>query len=278
MGQYVRKRRRNHSLVPMRVTITEDGPIATVTLSRAEKRNALDLEMIEAIVAAGEGLMERRDIRAVVLTGDGPAFSAGLDTGVFQQLIGVVAKAGGITKRTHGQSNLFQRVAMIWSDLPMPVIAAVHGYAYGGAFQIMLGADIRIAAPDTTFSVMEGKWGLVPDMGGMALMRHLARGDVIRRLTYTAEVFDAAAALNWGFVTEISDTPLKRAHALATEIATRSPDAVREAKAMITATQSVDVAEALILESKAQERLIGSPNQIEALMAGFEKRSPDFKD
>lgn len=261
-----------------RVSIDVTGNIATVTLARPEKRNALDLEMINAIVATGEDLASRRDVRAVVLCGDGAAFSAGLDTATFQMLIGEVAKAGGIMTRTHGLSNLFQRAAMVWADLPMPVIAAVHGYAYGGAFQIMLGADIRIASPDAKFSIMEGKWGLVPDMGGMALMHHLARTDVIRRLTYTAEVFGAEDAQNWGFITEITDTPLARATALATDIAARSPDAVREAKALITASQDADVAEALLLESNAQERLIGSQNQIEALMAGFEKRAANFKD
>ncbi|PHQ99315.1 MAG: enoyl-CoA hydratase [Marinosulfonomonas sp.] len=261
-----------------RVRIDVADGIASVTLTRADKRNALDLDMISAIVGAGDSLMQRRDVRAVVMAGDGPAFSAGLDTGTFQLLMAEVASAGGIMTRTHGHSNLFQRAAMVWADLPMPVIAALHGYAYGGAFQIMLGADIRVAAPDTQFSIMEGKWGLVPDMGGMVLMRRLARGDVIRRLTYSAEVFDATSALNWGFVTEIADDPLVRAHALATEIANRSPDAVREAKAMIRATELIPEDEVLLLESAAQERLIGSPNQIEALMAGFEKRTPDFKD
>jgi len=261
-----------------RIRITETGKIATVTLSRGEKRNALDLDMINAIVETGEALMQRQDIRAVVLCGEGPAFSAGLDTSTFQLLIGEVAKSGGIMSRTHGLSNLFQRAAMVWAELPMPVIAAVHGYAFGGAFQIMLGADIRIATPDAQFSIMEGKWGLVPDMGGMALMHHLSRGDIIRRLTYTAEIFGANEAQNWGFITEIEDDPLARATALANQIAARSPDAVRAAKALITATQDMDTKDALLLESKAQEGLIGSPNQIEALMAGFEKRSPDFKD
>ncbi len=261
-----------------RVHLEVTGNIATVTLTRPDKRNALDLDMISAIVATGETLMERRDIRAVVLCGDGPAFSAGLDTSTFQLLISEVAKAGGIMARSHGLSNLFQRAAMVWADLPMPVITAVHGYAYGGAFQIMLGADIRVVAPDAQFSIMEGKWGLVPDMGGMVLMRGLARGDVIKRLTYTAEVFDATAALNWGFVTEIADDPMTRALALAAEIANRSPGAVREAKAMIRATEFLPDDEVLLAESAAQDRLIGSPNQIESLMAGFEKRAPNFKD
>lgn len=261
-----------------RVRIDTAGNIATVTLTRADKRNALDHHMINAIIEAGEQLMQRRDIRAVVLCGEGPAFSAGLDVSAFQLLAGEVAKEGGIIARSHGESNLFQRAAMVWADLPMPVIAALHGYAFGGAFQIMLGPDIRIAAPDTQFSIMEGKWGLVPDMGGMALMRHLARVDIIRRLTYTAEVFGAEDALNWGFITEIADNPLERATALATEIAARSPDAVREAKAMISASQHMNTADALMLESVVQDRLIGSPNQAEAIMAGFEKRAPSFKD
>lgn len=261
-----------------RVITSFDGPVACVTLNRADKRNALDLEMIQAIVEAGEALMQRRDIRAVILTGDGAAFSAGLDTATFPLLIKAVAKAGGVTARSHGISNLFQRATMVWADLPMPVIAALHGYAFGGAFQIMLGADIRIAEPQTNFAIMEGKWGLVPDMGGMVLMPHLARADVIRRLTYTAETFTADAALNWGFITEISDNPLPRAHELANQIAARSPDAVRQAKAMIRDSEFMNTAQTLMLESQVQERLIGGTNQLEAIMAGFEKRAPTFKD
>jgi len=261
-----------------RVITTTDGPVATVTLNRAAKRNALDLEMIEAIVEAGETLMQRRDIRAVIMTGDGPAFSAGLDTGAFQLLIAAVSRAGGVTARSHGESNLFQRAAMVWADLPMPVIAALHGYAFGGAFQIMLGADIRIAAPATRFSILEAKWGLVPDMGGMVLMRRLARGDVIRRLTYTAEIFESPAALDWGFITEISESPLSRAQSLAQEISSRSPDAIRQAKALIKKTEFMDCANTLMLESQAQEGLIGSPNQLEAVMAGFENRPANFQD
>lgn len=261
-----------------RVNLEVVGNIATVTLTRADKRNALDQDMISAIIETGESLMGRRDIRVVVLCGDGPAFSAGLDTASFQKMGSEIAKSGGIMARTHGQSNQYQRAAMVWADLPMPVIAAVHGYAFGGAFQIMLGADIRIAAPDTKFSIMEGKWGLVPDMGGMVLMRSLARGDVIKRLTYTAEVFEAPAAQNWGFVTEIADDPKARAVDLAAEIANRSPDAVRESKAMIRATEFMSDSEVLLAESAAQGRLIASPNQIESLMAGFEKRAPNFKD
>lgn len=262
-----------------RVQISRAGPVATVTLTRAEKRNALDLPMIQGIVAAGEELHADKTVRAVILQGDGPAFSAGLDTGAFQTIIAEAAKSGGVTARTHGAANVFQQAAMVWADLPAPVIAAVHGFALGGAFQIMLGADIRISTPDCRFAIMEGKWGLIPDMGGMVLMPRLARSDVIRRLTYTAEEFEARQALEWGFVTELSDDPQARAVALADQIAARSPDTVRAAKRLITDTELMpDRAEILMRESVVQETLIGSANQVEAVMAGLEKRAPKFRD
>lgn len=260
-----------------RVTITRDGPIATVTLNRPDKLNALDIPMIEALVAAGEELKAARDVRAVVLTGAGESFCAGLDTAAMPELARL-ARETGFTTRTHGRSNLFQAATMVWTELPQPVIAAVSGHAFGGGFQIMLGADIRVAAPDTRLSIMEARWGIVPDMGGMVLMPRLARSDVIRRLTYTAEVFGAEAAREWGFVTELAETPRDRAMALAGEIAARSPDAVRAAKRLITDTALMDPADTLIAESAAQEKLVGQPNQMEAVMAGMQKRAPNFSD
>ncbi len=261
-----------------RIHITESGPVVTVTLDRAAKKNALDIAMIEALVQAATSLAKRRDIRAIVLTGAGGTFSAGLDVAAMPKMAAMVAKTGGLMKRTHGNANLFQAVSTLWATLPIPVIAAVEGYAFGGGFQIILGADIRIATADAKFSIMEAKWGLVPDMGGMHAMHRLARADVIRRLTYTAEIFDGAAALNWGFVTELADNPLARATELAHEIASRSPDAVRAAKGLINETIGMGMAETLLAESRAQGALIGQPNQMEAVMAGFEKRAPVFKD
>lgn len=260
-----------------RVTITRDGPVAIVTLNRPDKLNALDVALIEALVAAGEGLKQARDVRAVVLTGAGESFCAGLDT-TAMPVIARLAQETGFMTRTHGLSNLFQAAAMVWTELPQPVIAAVSGHAFGGGFQIMLGADIRIAAPNTRFSIMETRWGLVPDMGGMVLMPRLARADVIRRLTYTAEAFDAEDALGWGFVTKLADDPLSRAIALAGEISARSPDAVRAAKRLIAETALMTPAEALLAESAAQEGLVGQPNQLEAVMAGLQKRPANFKD
>lgn len=261
-----------------RVIISEENQVATVTLSRPEKRNALDLAMIEGIVAAGQSLAQRNDIRAVVLCGEGDAFCAGLDLEAMPVIAQVAMSGGGFTERTHGISNLFQAVAMIWAELPQPVIAAVHGYSLGGGFQLMLGADIRIAHPDTKLSIMEGRWGLIPDMGGMVLMRRLARGDLIRKLTYTAEVFDGIAGQSHGFVTELNESPKARAQELALKIAQQSPDAIRSAKQLITETELTNWHDTLVAESKAQETLAGQPNQMEAVFAGMQKRPANYKD
>jgi enoyl-CoA hydratase/carnithine racemase len=252
--------------------------IATVTLTRPDKRNALDIKMIEAIVDAGEALMKRGDVRAVVLCGSGASFCAGLDTSVFGALIEATQQAGGIEARTHGDSNLFQRATMVWRDLPMPVIAAVHGHIYGGGFQIMLGADIRIATPDAKLSIREANWGIIPDMGGMALMPALAQSDVIRKLTYTAEVFTGKMAQGFGFVTEISADPVARAQELACQIATKNPDATRISKRLFAEIEHRSSKDILEMESAAQAKLIGTPNQMEAVMAGLEKRPARFKD
>ncbi len=260
-----------------RVTLVQDGPVAHVTLNRPDKRNALDMAMLEAICDTIDTLQSARDVRAVVLSGAGPVFCAGLDYLSFAAML-QDPDSLDFLGRSHGDANLFQQVSVGWRDLPMPVIAALHGTAFGGGFQIMLGADIRIAAPDTRFSIMEGKWGLIPDMGGMALMPQLARQDVVRRLTYTAEVFDAAAAQNWGFVTEVSPDPLAAARALAGEIATRNPEAVRVAKTLISDTWTAPRSEVLQAESRAQFAVLGKENQREAVLANFENRPPVFKD
>lgn len=259
------------------VTVTHDGAIAHVALNRADKRNALDQAMLEAIAEAIEQLSSARETRAVVLSGNGEAFCAGLD---FLSFAAMLQNPDSIDfmARSHGDANLFQQVSVGWRDLPMPVITALHGVAFGGGFQIMLGADIRIAAPDTKFSIMEGKWGLIPDMGGMALMPALARQDVVRRLTYTAEVFESAKALEWGFVTELADDPLARAFDLANQIAARSPDGTRAAKRLISDTWSANRADTLMAESVAQKSVLGGENQMEAVLANFEKRTPEFKD
>ena len=256
-----------------RVSIEITDHVAHVTLTRGDKMNALDPAMLEAIAQAGADV-NRDDVRAVVLSGEGRAFCAGLDVASFAS---VGANPAALLERTYGRTNLWQQVCMVWRDLPVPVIAALHHTCFGGGMQIALGADIRVAAPDTKMSIMEMKWGLVPDMGSMVLLPRLMPGDVMRRLIYTGEIFAAEQALGWGLVTELSDGPLTRARALADDIAAKSPSAVRAAKALaaIAETQGEDAV--LLAESRLQADLIGKPHQMEAVLANMQKRAPVFK-
>src|SRR5271170_2272967 len=262
-----------------RVTIEIADGVAEVTLNRPDKLNALDPAMFEAIIAAGESLGQTAGLRAVVLVGAGKGFCAGLDKETLASLVARGAPAlGDLTKRTHGIANAFQQAAYVWRTLPVPVIAAIHGVALGGGFQIALGADIRYVAPDARLAIMEIKWGIVPDMAGIALMRELARSDVIRELAMTGRVFTGAEALTYGFATSLHADPLAAARATAKEIAGRSPDAVRAAKRLLNMASDADTAAILIAESKEQAALIGSPNQVEAVRAGVEARAGRFAD
>ena len=258
-----------------RVTTEITDHIAHVTLTRGDKMNAVDPEMAEAIVAAGQALMQA-DIRAVVLSGEGKSFCAGLDVMSFAQLAAGDPE-GVVMPRSHGNTNLFQEVAMVWRKLPVPVIAALHGAVYGAGFQLALGADMRIAALDARLAVMEMKWGLIPDMGGMVLLPQLTRSDVIRQLTYSAEPITAEQGERWGLVTELSDDPLARAQAIAAGIATRSPSAIRAAKRLIAVAESGAGEDAVLLaESREQADLIGKPHQMEVIAANMAKRTPTF--
>ena len=262
---------------PERVQITYDDHIAHVRLTRADKMNAVDQAMIDAIIAAGREVAAS-DARACVISGEGRAFCAGID------LAGLGAMAGQdpaklLEPRTHGDgtTNQWQEVAMIWTRLPMPVIAALHGATYGAGCQLALGADIRIAGPDLRMAVMEMKWGIVPDMGGMVLLPRLVRDDVLRRLTYSAEPVGADQALAWGLVTELADDPKTAALALAGDIALKSPSAIRAAKRLIGyATSGAAAQDVLLAESRAQAALIGKPHQMEVIAAQFQKRAPNF--
>ena len=258
-----------------RVTKTIKDHVAHVTLTRPEKHNAVDPQMAEAIVSAGHALMQE-DIRAVVLSGEGESFCAGLDVMSFAQLAAGDPQ-GVVMPRTHGTANLFQEVAMVWRKLPVPVIASLHGVAYGAGFQLALGADMRIAAPATKFAIMEMKWGLIPDMGGMVLLPRLTRSDVIRQLTYTAEPITADQAERWGLLTELNQAPLDRAQELARSIAGKSPSAIRAAKRLIGISESgIDEAAILLAESREQTDLIGKPHQMEVISANMAGRTPKF--
>ncbi|MBR9843461.1 MAG: crotonase/enoyl-CoA hydratase family protein [Rhodobacteraceae bacterium] len=261
-----------------RVSLEIENHIARVTLTRGDKMNALDSAMIDAIIEAGQSLIERDDVRAVVLMGEGSAFCAGLDVASFAALA-QQDPAEVLMPREYGDTNRFQEVCMVWQKIPVPVIAALKGVCIGGGLQIAIGADIRIAGADTRMSVMEMKWGLVPDMGGMAILPRLLRSDVLRKLTYTNELVDAAQAEAWGLVTEISDDPEARAMALAEEIAGKSPSAIRAAKRLISYAESHahDTSAVLLEESREQADLIGKPHQMEVVMANMQKRAPVFK-
>ncbi|MDF2232858.1 crotonase/enoyl-CoA hydratase family protein [Albimonas sp. CAU 1670] len=256
------------------VTEPEDGVVEAV-LNRPDKLNAITPELMRAIADAQAKIAGMSGVRCVVLRGEGRAFCAGLDKSGFERMKNTGAGSLGmdIMERTHGPANVAQNACWGWRMLDVPVVCALQGFALGGGFQICLGADIRIAAPGTRFSIMEMKWGLVPDMGGMAAMRHIARGDVIRKLTYTAEVFEAEAALVYGFVTELAEDPLARARELAREIAGKSPSALRSAKALLNiADEEAGALEPLLAESRLQKDLIGKPDQLEAIAAGMEGR------
>ena len=251
--------------------------IAHVTLTRGNKMNGVDPAMAEAIVTAGETLVDCPDIRAVVLSGEGRAFCAGLDVASFAMLAGKDPEAAIMPRLEGRNTNLYQEVALVWRRVPVPVIASLHGVVFGAGFQLALGADIRIAHPETRLSVMEMKWGLVPDMGGMALMPRIMASDVIRRLTYTAEEVGAAQARDWGIVTELAEDPLAAAVQLAQTIAGKSPSAVRAAKRLIAVAESgAAEGEVLLAESREQAALIGRPHQMEVIAANMAKRAPDF--
>jgi enoyl-CoA hydratase/carnithine racemase len=266
-----------------RVTISISDGIADVRLVRPDKMNALDAAMFDALVAATERLSKEKGVRAVVLSGEGRAFCAGLDMGRFAAMKekGGNGIAGGekrdLSVRTHGLANYPQQAVWGWRQLPVPVIAAIQGVAFGGGFQLALGADMRLLAPDARMSIMEIKWGLVPDMAGTPILASLVRDDILRELTYTGRIFSAAEALSYGLATRICDDPRAAAFELAREIAGKSPDAIRAAKRMLN-NLSVDPGPALLAESVEQQKLLGSPNQTEAVHANMEKRAPRFAD
>lgn len=256
-----------------RVTMTVADHVAQVRLSRPDKMNAIDPAMFDALIAAIDTLRDRRDVRCVVLSGEGRGFCAGLD-------MASMAAGGGdidLTTRTHGDANRVQQVAWGWRTLPMPVIAATHGIAFGGGLQILAGADVRIAAPGSRFAILEAKWGLVADMAGFALWRDV-RGDVLRELAFTAREFDAAEALAAGFVTRIADDPHAAATALAHRIAARSPAAVRAAKRLANLSDEADASTILTAESAEQRALLGASDQREAVRAGLASEEPMFGD
>ena len=277
-------------IVDDRVTITMTDGIADVKMNRADKRNALDNAMFTSLSAAGDYLKSVDGLRVVVLSGDGASFCAGLDFSSFAQMAEAGAKASTADKKTDKKADMnagamvdgrithmAQQVCWVWQEVPVPVIAAVHGHALGGGIQIALGADIRIVHPDTQLSVREVHWGLIPDMTGTLMLSRLVRPDVVKNLVFTARIFSGREAHDLGIATQLSDNVHADAMTMAREIAGRSPEAVRGAKKLINLLANSGAAEQFAAERAIIGQLIGTANQAEAVMSHFEKRPPNFE-
>ena len=280
-----------------RVTVTIDEGVADVRLNRPDKLNALDGDMFVALVDTASRLARDGSVRAVVLSGEGRAFSAGLDYAGFMAMAGgrvavegggpAVAGAGepgesgglGAIGRTDGRiTHLGQQAAHGWSEVPVPVIAAIWGHCLGGGLQVALGADLRIVHPDAKLSVLEMRWGLSPDMTGTATLPRLVGPDVAKELTWTGRTVTGDEAARIGLATRASETPLDDALALAREIASKNPHAVRATKRLLDRSGTVPLAQQYADERHEIGALIGTPNQVEAVAAYFEKRAPSFGD
>ncbi len=265
------------------VMIDIEGGVADVRLNRPDKYNALSTDMFKSIANAGEQLANDGSVRAVVLSGNGKGFCAGLDFSSFQGMAGGGggngAEPSDVPSPTLGKpANLFQAVAYQWKTLPVPVIAAVHGVAFGGGFQIAMGADIRFARPDARLSVLEIKWGLIPDMGITQTARGVIRLDILKELTFTGRVVSGEEAGQLGLVTHVSENPLEDALTLAREIATKSPNAIRAGKELLRESLETPAEESLAMEAALQGKLIGTPNQVESVLSNMEKRAAKYAD
>ena len=270
--------------VTERVKLDLNEGVAHVRLNRPEKKNALDGAMFEGILSAARRLRSDPSVRAVVLSGEGDSFSSGLDVSSLGQMTSgdLNPDSESIQEARRDLSddgaNRAQQLAWAWQELPVPVIAAIHGAAYGGGLHIALGADIRFISPDARLAFVEVTWGLVPDLSGTQSLRRLVPLDVAKKLIFTSEVIDGARAVALGLGTELSDRPLEDAMELARTIAQRSPDAIRAAKRLLNQSGLVPLAEGLANEMSASAGIMGGANQIEAVMAKLQKRPPQFVD
>lgn len=259
------------------LTINIENSVAVVTLNRPDKHNAIDLEMFAALSDAGVSLAADTSVRAIVLEGAGPSFCAGIDLSVFKQNDESVL----ISKMTAGKdspANFFQRAAYVWREVPQPVICALHGSVFGGGLQIALGADLRFASVDCRLSVMEVKWGLIPDMAISRTLTRVVAADKAKELAWTGRVIEAQEALETGVITAIHDSPSTAARETAATIAANSPTAVRAIKRLFDETPEMSTIQALQLEAQLQLTLLGSAEQAEAVAARLQKRPPNFAD
>jgi enoyl-CoA hydratase/carnithine racemase len=263
----------------VKISISDSG-VADVRLNRSDKYNALNLDMFKAITEAGESLKSNKEIRAIVLSGEGKGFfCAGLD------MMSVMSEPGGATGENGERfepeaneiANFFQKPAYVWSEQQVPVIAALHGAAYGGGFQIAMGADIRIAREDAKLSIMEIKWGLIPDMSAFATLPNIVNMAVAKDLTYTGRIVESEEALRIGLVNQVVNDHMESAFELAELIASKSPDAIRAGKQLIENSWGLSAKEAMKMEADVQKTVMGGENQIEAVMANMQNREPKYK-
>lgn len=256
------------------VKLSLENGIARVVLNRPAQHNSLNIDLVTGLLDVLSTLNSSRDLRVVILSGSNHNFCSGLDVaGVMTDPKNIQWLLSGCDGYPH---NKVQHLALGWRSLNVPVIAAIEGYCFGGGLQMALGADLRIAHPAARLSVMEGRWGIIPDMGISVTARGCVKEDVLMRMTITAEVVDGEAALTAGMVTELADDPLARAESLAAIICNRSPDMVKAAKHLLRDSYTETDEERLALEEKLQRRLLGTANQMEAVMANIQKRDPVF--
>ncbi len=261
----------------VKITIDTETHVADVMLNRADKMNAVDLEMFVALGEAADAIASEETVRAVVLYGAGGNFCAGIDLSVLTNSELDFNEA--LTKRVDpSAANIFQRAAVAWRELPIPVICAIEGVAFGAGMQVALGADIRYAAEDAKLSIMEAKWGIIPDMGISATLRHLVTPDRVKELSWSARVLDSKEAQTLGLITAVSEDPVAASREFARECAAKSPDAIRGIKTLVNEAWQLSEAEALALEANLQSGIIGGENQLEAVAANLGKRKAEFRD
>lgn len=250
--------------------VEKNNGIATVYLNRPDKRNAMSFALLKELVKTADKIRQDRSIRCVILIGEAQVFSAGIDLADLNNPKNKAYAAWELIKP--GQS-LFQKAFLIWQELPVPVIAAIEGYCFGAGMQLALAADIRIAHPQTQMSIMETRWGLVPDMGLTRTIKGIIGVDLAKELSLTARIFDAEYAKEIGLVTHLAETPLEKAQQLAEEIIQRSPDAVAAVKQVLDAMEH-NPKKSLRLEKIWQLKLLLGKN---SLIARKKDKNPDVK-
>lgn len=257
------------------VEIEITGPVAVVSLNRPDKLNAMDMSVFEGLINAGDELAQKREVRAIVLRGQGSDFCSGLDISAMGGSAAFMGRAFEVGERS--PANFAQRAAVVWQEVPQPVIAAIHGKCFGGGLQLAMGADIRFGAQDIDMRVLEIKWGIIPDMGITQTFLNVVSLDTVKELMWTGRPVGAQEALRLGLLTHVSEQPLEDAMKMAAKIATRSPDAVQKGKTLFNTAWRSGLAEGYELEARLQKQVLGTPNQLEAVMSNFEKRKANFK-